>query len=173
MQHRKWILRKDDQTVAAPEAMEQLSSSLEAFEYAMLTSACEDGRLRSRPMTVLEFDELGRLWFVSPLGSDTLEDVEERPEVNVSLQNASTYASLMGKATWYRSPLPVDAVWRARLERWHDKGIRGDGSDVALIMIRVEEASIWQRTMLDRLKDVLATARTIAKPTTTPTLEAN
>jgi general stress protein 26 len=109
---------------------ELLQTLLLGFERAMLVSRCGDG-LRARPMAVAQTRDTKRLWLLSGIVGDSLEDLAEDPSVNVVLQDGSRFCSVAGVAKVARPARGSTAPGRANL---------------ALIQVTPHFAEYWDRT---------------------------
>lgn len=98
-----------------------LSKLLEHFTTAMLTNADAAGALVSHPMTPLEMDEAGAIWFFTDarytLGADLLA-------VNVSFADASTstFVSMAGRGELIRDQGHIEALWSSFAKPWFPAG---------------------------------------------------
>jgi len=109
---------------------ELLQTLLLGFERAMLVSRCGDG-LRARPMAVAQTRDTKRLWLLSGIVGDSLEDLAEDPSVNVVLQDGSRFCSVAGVAKVARPARGSATPGRANL---------------ALIQVTPHFAEYWDRT---------------------------
>jgi general stress protein 26 len=116
----------------------------------MLTVTEPDGRLSSRPMSPLELDKNGALWFFIrdlPAGSPGADDFAARfsPGNQVNLAFAqpddAAYLSLSGKAFLVRDERRTEALWSPTAMLWFP----GGKTDAALSLLRVDiqSADYW------------------------------
>jgi general stress protein 26 len=103
-------------TKAAPgERAGKLAEMIEDIRIAMLTTAMQDGTLRSRPMATRQVEFDGDLWYFTQAGAAKAEEIRANPHVNVSYASPreNRYVSVSGTA----------AVVRDR-GRWRNSGTR-------------------------------------------------
>ena len=98
--------------------------------------------LHSRPLALLGADEFdGTLWFFTNEPSPKTTDIENHPEVNVSVGGAKGYLSLSGTATVSRDQSIIDKYWNPWAEAWFEGG-RQDPS-LALLHVNVIYGEYW------------------------------
>lgn len=121
----------------------RLREMIEDIGTAMLTTAAEDGTLRSRPMATprAEFD--GTLWFFTGLDTAKTTEVAGQRHVNVAYSSPSDqrYVSLSGVATIVRDRAKAEQLWQPAYRAWFPAGL--DDPDLALLRVDVEHAEYW------------------------------
>ena len=110
--------------------------------FVLLTSADEDGLLRSRPMTLLEMDETSRLSFFVDIHVDWVAALTPSTFVNCSLvdpENAR-WVSMAGTASVVRDESEVNRLWTPAAKPFFD-----GPSDPSLRILRVlpEVVDYW------------------------------
>ena len=119
--------------------------------------------LHSRPLAVQGAEEFdGTLWFFTNDPSPKTADIEEHPEVNVSVGGSKGYLSLAGTAVVSRDQAIIDKFWNPWAEAWFEGG-RQDPS-LALLEVTVDSVEFWD---LDKPK--LARALEVARAIVTKT----
>ncbi len=80
--------------------VKKLGEIIKDIKFAMLTTADEDGTLRSRPMATQNHEFDGTLWFFTKTTAPKVDEVDHEHHVNVSYSDTKgqTYASVSGKA---------------------------------------------------------------------------
>ncbi|GGY69784.1 pyridoxamine 5'-phosphate oxidase family protein [Pseudoduganella sp. SL102] len=89
----------------------------------------------ARPMSVLDVDEAGSLWFMSAADSHKNAEVAADPKVRVYFQ-ASKHAGFLyldGIATISRDPARIRELWSPELATWFTEGL----GDPRITLIRV------------------------------------
>jgi len=88
------------------------------------TSDVDGGPGDARPMTALQVDTLGNLWFVS--ASDSLKNLElaAEPSATLYFQGAGNaeYMHLEGIATVLRDPVKLKELWSFTMKTWFAGG---------------------------------------------------
>ena len=122
----------------------KLKEIVEETRIAMMTTADDDGTLRSRPLQTLRFADDGALWFFTSASSAKVaEAAADGWRVNLSYANPAKYdfVSISGRATLSRDRKLMEALWSQWVEVFFPKGI--DDPDLALLRVDVEKAEYW------------------------------
>jgi general stress protein 26 len=127
---------------------EPLQALVQGFDRAMLVSRCGSG-LRSRPTTVANTSDSRRLWLMSGIVGDPLEDLHQDPNVNVVMQDGVRFCSVSGTARIVR-PTGDEAIWTDRQRAWLAQGPRR--SSLVLIEVAPQYAEYWDRSGLRGLR---------------------
>lgn len=121
----------------------QLAELLSGHAVAMLTE-WHEGQLRSRPMTVLELDGEGHLWFLAHL-PQTEPPVTEAAPSAVSLSFAderrSSYVSLSGHLVWTTDRARIESLWSRFARAWFPDG--PDTPGLAAMAFVPDSADHW------------------------------
>jgi general stress protein 26 len=136
------IMEKDFQN---QDAVKKLRSLAGDIRFCMYTTI-ENGKIDSRPMTTLDIDEHGDVWFFT--ARHTLAGREAGWAENVTLIYAdpgkNAYISVSGQSAAVEDEAKKDELWNLMSKAWFP----GGKDDPELVMIRVwtEEASYWDST---------------------------
>lgn len=124
----------------ASDELTRLSNLIEGMPVAMMTTVDEHAALVSRPMSPLEMDRQGALWFFTDLRS---EKIERLREVNLSFSDAdkSTYVSISGHGEVHTEQAHIDALWTAFARPWFPDG--KDSGNIALLKFVPNAAEYW------------------------------
>src|SRR5690606_37413618 len=97
----------------ADQGMAKVAELVKEIKFAMLTTQCPDGSLHSRPMSTLQMDEDGHLWFFTSQQSTKIADIDEHCEVNLaySRTDKQDYLSVSGTAQVIRDRAKMEALW--------------------------------------------------------------
>ncbi len=127
------------QPQANPELTE-LAALIEPMSVAMMTTTDDDGALPSRPMSPLEMDGAGAIWFFTDLRSAKVEHLRV---VNLALidEARANYVSLSGRGEIHADRAHIERLWTPFAKPWfHD----GPGStNLALLKIVPDTAEVW------------------------------
>lgn len=120
-----------------------LAELIHGIRFAMLTTTARDGSLHSRPMATQESRFDGDLWFFTGLASHKVEDILERPQVNVAFADPSRqrYVSVVGQAELVDDPARKRELWSPAMKAWFPGGI--DDPDLGLLRVRPSQADFW------------------------------
>lgn len=100
------------------------------------------GRLVSRPLTVIEAKEDGDLWFFSTAESAIVREFEAQDLVNVSFSGNKEWVSISGRASVVRDVAKKKELWNPVVETF---ATEGPGSpDTVLLRIDSESAEYWE-----------------------------
>lgn len=117
-----------------------LAGLLEPIPVAMMTTADEDGMLVGRPMSALEMDAQGAIWFFTDLRSSKVEHLRV---VNLSFsdRDAGTYVSLSGRGEIDVERGRIDRLWTPMARPWFPDG--PESGSLALLKFVPDAADYW------------------------------
>src|SRR5690606_12464215 len=121
-----------------------LGELIDAIEVAMLVSTAADGSLISRPLSTLQADFQGDLWFFVNALSGKMDDLARNPHVNLSYANPDKhlYVAVVRRARVLHDPATVVEPWHPRAAAFCPVG--RDGPDLLLLKIELSSAEYWQ-----------------------------
>ena len=78
--------------------LQQVAELVEEIKFAMMTTEEADGSLRSRPMSTMQMDASGCLWFFTAMSSPKVDETEMHHQVNLSYArpDKQDYLSISG-----------------------------------------------------------------------------
>jgi general stress protein 26 len=142
--------------------LQHLAELAEPLAIAMLTHLDAEGMLVSRPMTALEMDSNGAIWFFTDRNSASNHDLQV---VNLSFADTgrSVYLSMSGHGTLVTDPVHIKRLWTAAAKPWFPDG--PESENLALLKFTPEAADSWDSPHSSAVR-VLAMAASIvaAKP---------
>lgn len=117
-----------------------IAQMIDGIHIAMLTTTESDGTLVSRPMTALDMDASGALWFFTDVRSHKLEHLEA---VNLAFADVGrgTYVSLSGHAVIDMAREHIERLWTPMAKPWFPQG--PDSPTLALLKFMPEMADYW------------------------------
>ena len=132
-----------DQSTYRQEQLRKLDELIKDIPVAMLTTADEDGSLRSRPMATQQVEFDGNLWFFTRAGAPKVDELQHHPQVNVSFADPERqyYVSVSGTANLVRDRQKMEELWSPWLRTWFPRG--RDDPDLALLQVSVNTAEYW------------------------------
>jgi general stress protein 26 len=121
--------------------LEQLGKLIEDMKIAMLTRIDIHGALTSRPMTPLEMDGSGALWFF--IDQRNTDSGEQGHAVNLGFTDhaSSTYVSVSGHAEVEHDRARIKRLWTPFAKPWFPDG--PDSTDLALLKVTPDSAEYW------------------------------
>ena len=125
------------------EGMERVGALVKEIKFAMLTTWHQDGRLHSRPMSTLQMDHEGCLWFFTSVNSSKVHDIHEQAKVNLAYARTDMqdYLSVVGTAEIVHSRQKMEALWTPWLKPWFQDGL--DDPSLVLLKVKIEQADYW------------------------------
>ena len=113
---------------------------IENIPIAMLTTLDDDGALASRPMTTLEMDAQGALWFFTDVESSKVDHLRA---VNLSFtdREQGAYVSLSGHGEIDTDRARIQGLWSVFAKPWFPDG--PDSSNLALLKFIPAKADYW------------------------------
>jgi general stress protein 26 len=117
-----------------------LATLIKDIPVAMLTNVEEDGALASRPMSPLEMDADGAIWFFTDLRSAKVEHLRV---VNLSFSDSGhgTYVSLSGRGEIDTDRGRIERLWTPMAKPWFPDGPQS--RDLALLKFVPDAADFW------------------------------
>lgn len=140
-------MTSDSTTEAANDPSENVYadvwSRIKDIRYAMLTTLDDDDTLVARPMTTVQKEFSGSLWFFASRSMPPALSVELDGTVGVQYTDhgSDTYVSLSGDASLEHDRARMEALWSPMTKAWFPKGL--DDPDLVMIRVDVHKAEYW------------------------------
>lgn len=140
-------------------ALTQLGKLVEAIPVAMLCNLDSEGALVSRPMSPLEMDVNGALWFFIDVNSSKVEQLRK---VNLSFADPAraSYVSLAGYGELETDPAHIKQLWSPFMKPWFPEG--PDSANLALLKFVPESAEYWDAPHSKMVRMVAMAASVVA-----------
>jgi general stress protein 26 len=128
----------DHETVYA-----DLWKKIRPIKFAMLTCRDSSGDLTSRPMTTVQDEFSGTLWFFTSKDAPVITALSRDNGVNVSYAEPKddVYVSLAGVASIDEDHKRREQLWSVMVKAWFPGGI--DDPNLVLLRIDVHAAEYW------------------------------
>jgi general stress protein 26 len=122
----------------------RLGELIKDINIAMLTTATEDGTIRSRPMGTQQIDLIdGTLWFFTSSESPKTDEILHQQQVNLAYASIEKqrYVSVSGQAHIVRDRAKTKELWKPAAKIWFPQGV----DDPTLVLLRVDviTAEYW------------------------------
>ncbi|HEY8607200.1 MAG TPA: pyridoxamine 5'-phosphate oxidase family protein [Noviherbaspirillum sp.] len=123
--------------------LQQVAELVEEIKFAMMTTEEIDGTLRSRPMSTMQMDSDGCLWFFTAMSSPKMDEVDQHRQVNLSYArpDKQDYLSISGTCEMVRDKDKMQALWTPWVKPWFPQGV--DDPDLVLLKVTITEAEYW------------------------------
>lgn len=118
----------------------QLSTLIERFSAAMLTTHDDHGALVGRPMTPLEMDASGALWFFTDAHSEKAQHLHSA-NLSFSDSDNATYVSISGHGELHFDRERIEALWTPFAKPWFPNGSKSE--NLALLKFIPATAEYW------------------------------
>lgn len=122
--------------------LKKLYALIRGIKFAMLTTVDARGSLRSRPMTTLEAEPDGNLWFFTAIDAPKVAETRRDEQVNLGYSDPSDnrYVSVSGRAEVLRDRAKIRELWRPA----HKAFFEGpEDPRLALLRVTPVEAEYW------------------------------
>lgn len=123
---------------------DKVASLIEEIKFAMLTTVGPDGALHSRPMSTMQVDRDGCLWFFTGRHSGKVSDLDESQfEVNLAYARTDKqdYLSVAGTAEVVDDREKMKQLWTPWIKPWFPDGV--DDPELVLLKVTVHDAEYW------------------------------
>lgn len=121
-----------------------LSRFIAGQRIAMLSWALPDGTLDSKPMTLLELDADGALWFLCEHAPDDDAARAHYQRINLSFSDEvrSVFVSITGQGELLHDRARVRALWNERARRFFPEG--PDSERLAALKVVPIRSAYWE-----------------------------
>ncbi len=125
------------------EGVQKLRDLMKDIKFGMLTTIHEGGAFHARPMTLLQAEPNGDLWFLTGKNTAVVSEVENDRRVNISFCNTdgNVFVSISGLGRLPDDPAKVKELWNPAFRTWFPDGL--EDPNLALLKIEVESAEYW------------------------------
>jgi general stress protein 26 len=125
------------------DGIRKLEKLINKIKFTMMTTACGDGSLRSRPMMTLKRPFDGELWFFTDDHSAKVDEINQEHHVNLAYADPSsnTYVSISGRANVVHDRKMAAELWSPAMKSWFPDGL--DDPRLGLLRVTVEQAEFW------------------------------
>lgn len=132
--------RKD---LAGAEAIARMSKLVKDAGTCFFCTRSRDGKEDVRPMSVLQVDEQGNLWFLSARDSLKNQELQDNPEVRMFFQGSphSEFLHLEGRASVSRDKEKIKELWKFVLKTWFTEG--EDDPRITVIKVAPSHGYYW------------------------------
>ena len=121
----------------------KLDQLIRDVKFAMLTTRNASDELESRPLTTLEVDFHGTLWFMVPADAQFVQDLRDHPNVNLGYASPEQgkFVSVSGTGRVVRDVEKARQLWNVAASIWFPGG--AEDPNLAVLEVGVEKAEYW------------------------------
>lgn len=124
-------------------ATEKLQSLVSKGSICMMATTNDEGKISSRPMTIIDLDADGNLWFFTSEQSEKVEEQDKDSTVYLMYTDPAnqTYVHISGYSEAVQDKEKIKELWSPALKAWFPQGT--DDPNLCLLKVKVEEAHYW------------------------------
>jgi general stress protein 26 len=145
----------------AQDKADRLYDIIKDFDNAMLVTQVAGRTAHARPMMVAEIRPDGDIFFTTDISSPKVTEIAGSPDVVVTFQSGSQFATVAGKAEVVKDRDFIEQLWSEAWKVWFP----GGKSDPNLCLIRVDgrEGEYWDNAGAQGIKRAFQTAKAYLK----------
>lgn len=125
------------------DAIKKIKDFVNDIKVCMFCTSVNDMPFRTRPMSTLEVDDEGNLWFFSAKSSDKNDEIKNDDTVQLIYSKNSDvhFLTITGKATIVEDQAKKDELWNPIVKAFFPEG--KDDPNLSLVKIKPEAAHYW------------------------------
>ncbi len=125
------------------DAIDKIKSLVKSEQMCLFTTNLNTVPLSTRPMSAMETDDEGSIWFFSAKSSDKNHHINDDPRVQLFFSNPSSseFLSVYGSAVITTDREKIEKYWSPIIKAWFTEG--KDDPEVTLIKVAPEESYYW------------------------------
>ena len=146
------------------EGLKKIAGLLKGIHIAMINTVASDGSISSRPMAVQDKTFDGKLWFLTRVSSEKVDEIQQDQHVTLTLADTSNakYLVLKGRASVNQDRAKIKELWSPFAKAWFDSS---DDPNIRVLKIAPDDAEIWDTPgKLVTTVKMLAAAATDTRP---------
>ena len=124
-------------------AIKKMADLIKEAETCFFCTSLKSGEVDARPMSVLQVDEQGNLWFMSASDSHKNAELQTDSSVRLFFQGSphSEFLHLEGTATVSRDKAKIHELWKFVLKTWFTEG--EDDPRITVIKVTPTHGYYW------------------------------
>ncbi|MGO3527903.1 pyridoxamine 5'-phosphate oxidase family protein [Glutamicibacter arilaitensis] len=107
-----------------------------------MVSTHSAGKLASRPLTLIEANEQGELWFFSTADSEIVHEIRAQGLVNAAFSGSKAWVSVSGQAQVVQDVAKKKELWNTAVETFASEG--PESAQTVLLRIDADSAEYWE-----------------------------
>ena len=143
--------------LVSQEGRDKFKELVESAGMCMFASNLDSYPISARPMSTLEVDDEGNLWFFSEASSEKNYEIRADSRVQLFYNNtkSSEYLSVAGTASIIKDEEKAKDLWTAWAKTWFNAGV--DDPELSIIKVVPEDIYYWD-TKVNKLVSLLKIA---------------
>jgi general stress protein 26 len=135
---------QDYRELSGEAGLKKIAELLKGVRIAMVTTLARDGSISARPMAVQDKTFDGKLWFLTRINSEKVDEIQQDQHVTLTLTDTSDakYLTLKGRASVNQDRARINELWSSMYNAWFPKG--QSDPEIAVLRVDVTEAEYWQ-----------------------------
>ncbi len=136
------------------EGLQKIADLLKGSHIAMMHTIAADGSINSRPMAVQDKTFDGKLWFLTRVSSEKVDEIQQDQHITLTVTNTSDakFITLKGRATVSQDRARIDELWNSMYKAWFPKG--ETDPEIAVLRVDVSEAEYWEASSSSLVRGV-------------------
>lgn len=133
----------DYKNLEAAEGIKKLQELVKSQGMCMFASNMSEYPVSARPMSTLEADDAGNLWFFSKESSEKNEEIIADGRVQLFYANtgSSEYLTVTGNAVIEKDKAKAEELWTRWAKTWFNEGV--DDPELTIIKVEAVDAHYW------------------------------
>jgi general stress protein 26 len=129
--------------LVSTEGVEKLKEIAKDAKICHLATGLDKRPISTRPMSTLQVDADGTLWFFSNISSGKNDEIESDPDVQLfySQNSQSEYLTVFGHAEVVLDRDKIESLWTPIAKVWFTEG--KNDPDISLIKVTPVDAYYW------------------------------
>ena len=135
---------QDFRELSGEEGLKKIADLLKGIRIAMINTVARDGSISARPMAVQDKTFDGKLWFLTRVKSEKVDEILQDQHVTLTLTDTSDakYLTLKGRASVNQDRAKISELWSSMYKAWFPEG--ESDPEIAVLRVDVTEAEYWQ-----------------------------
>jgi general stress protein 26 len=137
----KYNFMSEVQNLVNAEAIEKLKELANAADICMFTTSLKRLPLSSRPMSTVQVDDEGNIWFLSKKSSEKNKEISKDHDVQLfyASKASAEYLSVYGSAAILTDRKKAEEIWTPIAKAWLTEGV----NDPELTIIKVVPKDVY------------------------------
>jgi general stress protein 26 len=134
----------DFHELSGEEGLNKIAELLKGIHIAMMHTVARDGSINSRPMAVQDKTFDGKLWFLTRVSSEKVDEIQQDQHITLTFTDTSDakYLTLKGRASVNQDRAKINQLWNPMYKAWFPNG--ESDPEIAVLRVDVTEAEYWQ-----------------------------